>query len=171
MESLIKNDRVCVPPELQDRTLYDLHDGHLGVEKMINLARSSVHWQGIKADIIDYVRCCTTCVKHKALQTVQPMLPHDVPDGPWKEIATNYFTHSNKDYLLITDTFSKSPFIYSIHSKTHNSLIQCLQDLFSQFGMPLYFFSDNGPPFSSEPFSSFLTSLGIEHITSSPLYP
>ena len=100
-----------------------------------------------------------------------PMLPRDVREGPWQEIAADYFTHSSKDYLLIADIFSKYPFVYSTHSKTHNSLIQCLQDLFSQFGMPLHFFSDNGPPFSSEPFSSFLTSLGIEHITSSPLYP
>ena len=37
--------------------------------------------------------------------------------------------------------------------------------------MPLCFFSDNGSHLSSEPFSSFLTSLGIENITSSPLYP
>ena len=168
---LIKSDRVCIPLELQDRTLYDLHDGHLGVEKMIHLARSSVYWQGINTCIIDYVRHCTTCAKHKALQTVQPMFPHNVPDGPWQETAADYLIHSNKDYLLIADTFSKYPFIHSIHSKTHNSLIQCLQDLFSQFGTPSCFFSDNGPPFSSEPFSSFLTSLGIEHITSSPLYP
>ena len=35
----------------------------------------------------------------------------------------------------------------------------------------MHFYSDNGPPFSSEPFSSFLTSLGIDHIISSPLYP
>ena len=168
---LIKSDRVCIPPELQDRTLYDLHDGHLGVEKMTHLARSSMYWQGINSDIIDYVRQCTTCAKHKALQSVQPMLPRDVPEGPWQEIATDYFTHSSKDYLLIADTFSKYSFVYSIHSKTHNSLIQRLQDLFSQFGTPLRFFSDNGPPFSSEPFASFLTSLGIEHITSSPLYP
>ena len=168
---LIKSDRVCILPELQDRTLYDLHDGNLGVEKMTHLTRSSVYWQGINSDIIDYVRQCTMCVKHKALQSVQPMLPCDVPEGPWQEIAADYFTHSSKDYLLIADTFSKYPFVYSIHSKTHNSLIQCLQDLFSQFGMPLCFLSDNGPPFSSEPFSSFLTSLGIEYITSSPLYP
>ena len=33
------------------------------------------------------------------------------------------------------------------------------------------FFSDNGPPYSSEPFSQFLTSHAIDHITSSPLYP
>ena len=130
---LIKSDRVHITPELelQDRTLYDLHNGHLGVEKMINLTRSSVYWQGINMDIIDYVRHCTTCAKHKARQTVQPMLPLDVPDGPWQEIATDYITHFNKDYLLITDTFSKYAFIYSIHSKTHNSIIQCLQDLFS----------------------------------------
>ena len=79
---LIKSDRVCIPPELQDRTLYDLHDGHLGVEKMTHLARSSVYWQGINSNIIDYVRRCTTCAKHKALQSVQPMLPRDVPEGP-----------------------------------------------------------------------------------------
>ena len=42
---------------------------------------------------------------------------------------------------------------------------------FSQFGTPNHFYSDNGPPFSSEPFSHFLISLGIDHITSSSLYP
>ena len=36
---LIKSDRVSIPPELQDRTIYDLHSGHLGVEKMTHLTR------------------------------------------------------------------------------------------------------------------------------------
>ena len=136
---LMKGNRVCIPPKLQDRTLCDLHDGHLGVEKMTHLARSTVYWQGIDADIADYVRCCTTCVKYKALQTVQPMLPCNIPDGPWQEIAANYFTHCNKNYLLIADTFSKYPFLYAVHSKTSDSVIQCLQDLFSQFGTPTHF--------------------------------
>ena len=61
---LIKSDRVCIPPELQDRTLYDLHYGHLGVEKMIHLTRSSVYWQGINSDIIDYVRCNVQLVQN-----------------------------------------------------------------------------------------------------------
>ena len=159
------------PPELQDRTLYDLHDGHLSVERMTHLARSTVYWQGIDADIVDYVRHCTTCAKHKALQSVHPVLPCNIPDGPWQEIAADYFTHYSKNYLLIADSFSKYPFLYSVHSKTADSVIQCLQDLFSQFGTSTQFYSDNGPHFSSEPFSSFLTSLSIEHITSSPLYP
>ena len=29
---LLKGNRVCIPPELHDRTFYDLHDGHLGIE-------------------------------------------------------------------------------------------------------------------------------------------
>ena len=68
--------------------------------------------------------------------TAQPMLPRDIPDGPWQELAVDYCTPYSKDYLLITDPFSKYPFIYRVHSKTSDSLIQCLEDLFSQYGMP-----------------------------------
>ena len=166
---LLKSSRICIPQELHDRTLYELHDSHQGKEKMTHIARSKVYW--VYADITDYVRCCTICAKHKASQAIQPMLPSDIPDGPWQELATDYFTHSGKDYLLITDPFSKYPFIFKVHSKTSDSISSCLQDLFSQYGTPRHFYSDNGPPFSSEPFPCFLSSLGIDHITSSSLYP
>ena len=70
------------PPKLHDRTIYDLHASHQGVEKMIHLARTHVYWPRIDAYIKDYVRHCTICARHKASQTVQPMLPQDIPDGP-----------------------------------------------------------------------------------------
>ena len=82
------------------------------LKKMMHVARSTGYWPGIDADIADCVRCCTICAKHKALQTVQPMLPCDIPDGPWQELAVDYFTYSNKDYLLIADPFSKHSFIF-----------------------------------------------------------
>ena len=96
------------------------------------------------------------------------MLLRDITDKPWKELATYYFTHNNKDYLLIADPFSKYQFIFRVHSKTLDSLVQCLQDLFSQYGPLKHFFSDKGLPFSSETFSKFLSTQGIDHITSSP---
>ena len=99
------------------------------------------------------------------------MLPCDIPDGPWQELTTDYFTHYGKEYLLLADPFSKYPFIFKVHSKTSDSIANCLQDLFSQYGTPRHSYSDNGPLFSSEPFSHFLSSFGIDHITSSPLYP
>ena len=144
---LLKGNRVCMPPELHDRTLYDLHNSHQGIEKMAHVAGTNMYWPGIDADITDYIRKCTICAKYKVSQIVQPMLPWDIPDGPWQELAADYFTHKGKDYLLIVDTFSKYPFIYKVHSKTSDIITHCLQDLFSQYGMPWWFFSNNGPPF------------------------
>ena len=168
---LLKGNRICIPTELYDMALHELHGSHQSIEKMIHFARSNIYWPGIDADIADYVRQCTICAKHKALQTIQPMLPCNIPDGPCQELAADYFTHSNKDYLLIADLFSKYTFIFKAHSKTPDCIIQCLQDVFPQYGTPACFYSNNGPPFSSEPFSHFLKSLGINHITASPLYP
>ena len=168
---LMKGNRVCIPPELHDRTLYDLHDSHQGIEKITYITRTNVYWPGIDADISDYVKRCTICTKYKVSQATQLMLPHNIPDSPWQELAADYFMHTSRDYLLIADTFSKYPFIYKVHFKTTGSIIHYLQDLFSQFGKLQHFFSDNGPPFSSEPFPQFLTSDAIDHITSSPLYP
>ena len=79
---LLNGNRICIPPELHDRTLYGLHDSHQGIEKMMHLARSSIYWPGINTDITDYVRHCTICAKHKTLQAIQLMLPRDIPDGP-----------------------------------------------------------------------------------------
>ena len=79
---LLKGNRVCIPPELHDRTLYDLQDSHQPIEKMTHIARANVYWPDINANIADYVRRCTICTKYKASQTVQPMLLHDIPDGP-----------------------------------------------------------------------------------------
>ena len=167
----LKGSRICIPPELHDRIPYDLHDCHQGIEKMTHIARSNIYWPSIDADIADYVRCCTICAKHKASKAVQPMLPCDVPDGPQQELATNFFTHCGKEYLLIADPFSKYPLIFKVHSKTSDSITNHLQDLFSQYGTPRCFYSDNGPTLSSKPFSCFLSSLGNDHITPSPLYP
>ena len=168
---LLKGSRICIPPELLYRTLYELHDCHQGIEKITHIARSNVLLPHIDANIADYVRHCTICAKHKTSQAVKPMLPPEVPNGPWQELAANYFTHCGKEYSLIADPFSKYPFISKVHSKTSDSITNCLQDFFSQYGNPRHFYSDNRPAFSLEPFSCFLSSLGIDHITSSPLYP
>ena len=149
---------MCIPPELYERMLSDLHGNHRGIEKMRHLSQHTVYWPGLDADIANYVNCCKTCTQHKAKQAVQPMLPRDVPDSPWQEIAADFFTHNHKEYLLIVDTFSKYPFIYQTSSKTAKSIIKKLQNLISQYGPPKRLFSDNGPPFSSKAFQKFLAS-------------
>ena len=66
---LLKGNRVCIPPQLHDRTIYDLHNSPKGIEKMTHVARANVYWPGIDADIADYIKMCTIFAKYKASQT------------------------------------------------------------------------------------------------------
>ena len=54
----MRRERVCIPPKLYQRMLHELYDGHKGVKKMQHLARDRVYWQGIDADIAEYVKHC-----------------------------------------------------------------------------------------------------------------
>ena len=104
---LLKGTRVWIPPKLLKRTLANLHGAHQGVDRMQAQAREAVYWPGIDADISDYVSQCTICTKHKASLPAQPMLPRDIPDGPWQDITADYMIHKSQEYLIICDTFSK----------------------------------------------------------------
>ena len=58
--------------------------------------REAVYWPGIDADIVNYVCQCTICIKHKASPPTQPVLPRDVPNGPWQEVTVDYLTHQGE---------------------------------------------------------------------------
>ena len=133
----------------------DLHGNHRGIEKMRHLSQHAVYWPGLDADIANYVNHCKTCTQHKAKQAVQPMLPRDVPDSPWQELAADFFTHNHKEYLLIVDTFSKYPFIYQTSSKTAESITKKLQNLISQYGLQKDSLQIMAPHFLPKPSKSF----------------
>ena len=92
---LLKGDRVCIPLELYDRMLSDLHNNHTGMEKIRHLSHT-IYWLRIDVAITDYVSWCKICTKHKPKQAVQPMLPTDVPDSPWLDLAADFFTYNRK---------------------------------------------------------------------------
>ena len=90
--------------------------------------------------------------------------------SPWQDLAADFFNFKGKEYLLIADTFSKYPFASRMTTKTAETAIQKLTQLFSQYDNPKSLTTDNGPPFSSEVFAQFMNTQRVEHITSSPHY-
>ena len=127
--ALLKGDRVCILPEVYERMPTDLHNNHRGIEKMRHLSQTTVCWPGIDADITNYVNHCKIYTKHKAKEAVQPVLPRDVPDPLWQDLTADFFTYNHKEYSLITDTFSKYPFVYQTSSKSADSIIKKLQNI------------------------------------------
>ena len=77
---------------------------------MRHLSKTTVYWPGMDVDITD-VNQCNIGTQQKAKQAVQTVLLRDVSDSPWQDLAADFFTYNNKEYILITDTFSKYPFV------------------------------------------------------------
>lgn len=60
--------------------------------------------------------------------------------------------------------------MFPLASATSQSIFASLKTIFSRFGIPEGFISDNGPNYTSKDFVNFAKDYGFTHVTSSPLY-
>ena len=111
---------------------------------MQHLMTDSVDWPSMGADIAEYIRC-RICTQFKATQAVQLMLPRDIPEGPWQDLAADVLKDNSTKYLIIADTFSKYHFIFKTTSKIADTIIQKFKTLILQYGSAQRLSTDNGP--------------------------
>ena len=166
---LLKGLCIVIPNSLKEEYLHRLHEGHLSVSKTRENAKEHLYWPGMDADISDYHKRCQECIKRSRMPK-EPLQPHDIPAGPWLKLGMDYFTFNGTSYVLISDYFSKFPYMFKAKANFW-SLRDHLINLFAIEGYPDEVVTNNGPPFSSQEFNRFLSKLGITHTTSSPLYP
>ena len=168
---LMKGSRIIIPTTQRERTLTNLHVGHQGILSMQQMAKTTVYWPGIDADIEDWVQRCSACLATKPNQKREPLLPHKVPDGPWQKIGADFFDFDGKKFLLVIDYFSKFLFVEKVTTTSAQSTIHKLYTIFATEGAPQKLITDNGPPFNSSEFRRFCQEWNLEHHTSSPNYP
>ena len=78
---------------------------------MFQIAKNTVYWPAIDADIEGFVNRCPACLVTKPNNKREPLLPHTVPDGPWQKVGADYFDFDSKKFLLVIDYFSKFMYI------------------------------------------------------------
>ena len=167
---LLRGHRIVVPKALQKETLGKLHSGHQGMVRCRLRAKSSVWWPGLNKQLTDFVHNCPACAQ-MARPKKEPLLPTPLPDYPWQRIATDLFTLSGNDYLVVVDYFSRYPEVIQLQSTTSKTIINTLKSLFARHGIPETVRSDNGPQYSSREFAEFAKTFQFKHVTSSPHYP
>ena len=167
---LLKGIRIIIPSSLKSNVLERLHYAHFGIEKTRARARESCFWPNMAADIEDYVSRCKICLKHQRSNQKEPLLPHEIPDTPWSAVAADIFYHSGKDYLLVVDYYSKYVEIAKLQSKTSDSVVYAMKEMFARHGIPENIVADN-MPFNSMMFKDFCRNWEIGLKTSSPRYP
>ena len=77
----------------------------------------------------------------------------------------------NRYFLHIVDEYTRFPFVYPVSDVTSSTVINCLNNLFSTFGMPAYIHSDRGSSFMSNELKVFLNNHGISSSRTTPYNP
>ena len=165
-------NRVVVPSPGHQSLLCELHACHPGIARMKSLARMSIWWPGLDADIEKCVRNCAVCQSQRPAPPAAPIQPWKWPTQPWfrlhLDLAGPFLGHM---FLILMDAHSKWLEVRLLSSTTSSSVISSLRSIFAQFGLPSLIVTDNGRNFVSAEFEQFLRHNGIKHLLSSPYHP
>lgn len=168
---VLKGHRLIIPPKLRPQMLTIIHQGHMGTEKCLLRAKDCVFWPGISKDIKELTSSCSTCIKYAKQQPKERLLQYNLPSFPWQKLHSDLFDFHGSQYLLVADYYTKFPVVRKLNATTSNAIIHHLKSIFAEHGIPETLVTDNGPQYSSREFKEFCTKWGVEHTTSSPIYP
>lgn len=167
---IFMNDRLIVPKSLREKILTLLHEGHLGITKMKQAARNLYYWPQIDTHIETLVQKCYVCQMYQNNNIKEPILSHEVPTLPFSKIGIDIMDFKRKSYLILYDYMSKWLEIKHITSKSAQSIINVLKEVFSYFGIPKEIVADH-VPFDSFQCRQFADEWGFKFTYSSPRYP
>ena len=168
---LMKASRIMVPSTMRLQVLDKMHEGHQGIVKSRERAKTSVWWPGLSCEIQDMVENCKICAKYRQ-QRAEPLIPTPFPERPWQVIATDLFELDNLNYLIMVDYFSRFVEVAALKKTTQShKVIRTIKGIFARHGIPEQVRSDNGPQYASAEFTHFATEWGFKHVTSSPRFP
>lgn len=90
---------------------------------------------------------------------------------PFERIHIDFAKHSGKEFLIISDAYSKYCDVKLMSCTQLFKVEEKLVEFFSIFGLPTELVSDNGPPFQSYGFDKFCENHKIKLTHSPPYHP
>ena len=171
-----------VLPESQKPLIYDhLHKqlGHLGVDKVFQLARKRVYWPKMYTDIEEFIQNKCRCL-------MQRRPPHQHRKAPLQSILTSSpmelvaidFVHlekssGNHEYLLvIIDHFTRYSQAYPTTNKSAKTAAKFLfNDFMLRYGIPSKIMHDQGGEFENRLFAELRKLSGVLKARTTPYHP
>ena len=168
---VLKNDRIIIPKSMQKKMLYRLHESHLGLVKSKQLARDSIFWPGLNAQLEDMIGRCETCYTFRNNLQKESLISHTIEPKLFYKVGIDFFHVEGRNFLLLVDYYSKFPEVVEMASTTSLETIKQLKQMYARHGIPKMVVSDNGPQFKSEQYETFAKEYGFIPVYSSPMHP
>ena len=111
-QMVFNGHRIVVPVTLQHTIMRHLHEGHMGLEKMLLRARSAVFLPRLTTNVNNLAKnCeCETCQKHAPKQDQKQIIVHEpTATKPWPKLASDIFDIKWKSYIVFADVLGWTP--------------------------------------------------------------
>lgn len=168
---ILYDGRIVVPQSLQAQVIEMLHEQHLGIVRMKQLARRYFFWPGLAAQIEQKAKSCEVCKSFNAETARKVFIPWPEPRMPFERIHIDFFHLGSRTFLILVDSFSRWVEVILMRKTDAMNVIDALSVVFTRFGDPRVIVSDNGPPFNSAEFSRYCEKAQIKLIHSPPYNP
>ena len=119
---------------------------------------------------------CNSCIPRLAAtdkNTREPLQMTEMPKQAWISVSMDFcgpFPYG-KYFLDLIDGFSRFPIVEIITSITAKVVIEKLDKIFSEYGIPEVLRTDNRPPMNSADFQNFSKQFGFKHRKTTPIWP
>ncbi|KAG8334372.1 hypothetical protein J6590_108547 [Homalodisca vitripennis] len=167
--------RIC-NASTTDNKLFEMHQAlcHPGITRFYHWVRSKNLPYSLN-EIKSMTLSCPICSEvkprfHKQTNTlIKATSPFERLNIDFKGPLPS--SSRNRYMLNIIDEYSRFPFSYPCKEMTSSTVIECLENLFSVYGIPNYIHSDRGKSFLSDEIRAYLHQKGIATSLTSPYNP
>ena len=170
---VLRGHRLVIPAALRRRVLQLAHEGHQGIVRTKQRLRSKVWWPGVDKDVEHLIRACHPCQVVSAGNPPDPVVPSELPSGPWQDVSLDLCGPfpTGESLLVVIDRYSRWVEVETMQSTTSSSIIANLKQMFARLGFPVTMTTDNARNLTSPEFEEFCEVCQIRHLTVTPLWP
>ena len=174
------NAQLLLPKCFHSTVFKELHQemGHLGADRVIQLARERFYWPKMESDIIHFVTQACPCLKQRQpnLSTRAP-LTSVTTSSPF-ELELIDFLHLEQNsggyeyILVIADHFTRFAQAYPTKNKSSTTAADRLyNDFVLRFGFPVKILHDQGREFENKLFQRLHQLSGVTRLRTTPYHP